>query len=268
LSEVIKEAGGLKPEAYPQGAEFYREPEHLATAGQKQTASVISRLNDLLNQSQYQRELARSDIDRFKALGAAGRQQPALSIPGLTPNMESSVPNPVSAAGAAAGTSNLFSRDLVSRPRVLGPAELEPYGNVAVNLAEALKNPGGSEDVLMLYGDKVTIPVTPTTIQVIGAVIAPRGVLYQSGERVDYYIERAGGYAPDAAKDRILVIRLGGGLLPLKKVRALQPGDVILVPTQPLAEKLTQRTHVLENIFRQVTNSALVFAFATRLLGL
>jgi len=264
MSEVIKEAGGLKPEAFPEGAEFLRNPALLTTNEQKQIATVISKLNDLLNEASYARELARSDIEKAKAIGEARQPQLPISIPGITP----STPTPAPETATAAGAATLFERNLVSRPRALTPADLTPQGNVAVNLAAALKNPGSADDLLMIDGDRIYVPERPTTVQVIGAVFTPRGVPYREGAKVDYYIEQAGGFALDAAKDRVKVIRLGGGLTPLSKVKSIQPGDVIMIPTKVLAERLAGRTREIDSIFRNLTSSAIVVLVAKSLLGL
>lgn len=268
LSDVIKEAGGLKPEAFPEGIEFQRNPSELATNEQRQTAGIISQINDLLNQSEYARELARSDIEKRKALGEAASSALPINIPGLTPSPPQTPQAPADAQTQAASASALMERDLVSKPRVLSAADLAPRGNVAVNLAAALRNPGSSDDPLMVDGDRVTVPEKPTTVQVVGAVYTPRGVLHREGARVDYYIEQTGGYTADAAKDRVQVVRFGGGLVPLKKAGKLQPGDVIVVPTKVLAERLSGRTREIDQIFRNLTSSALVVLVAKSLFGL
>jgi protein involved in polysaccharide export with SLBB domain len=265
LSEVINQAGGLRPEAFPQGVEFYRNPAILATQSQKQIADVISKLSDLLNESQYRRELARSDIDRLKAAGLAARAGTPVNIPGTS---SSSSDQGLSAAVAARGTSNLFNRELVSAPRTLTTEDLQPKGNVAINLIAALEKPNSEDDIIMLDGDSVNIPERPTTVQVIGAVFHARGVLYREGAKLDYYITQSGGYAPDAARDRVLVIRLGGGLTPINKVKSFQPGDVILIPTQVLAAKLSTRSSDIDNIFRNITNTSVILLVAKKLLGL
>ena len=144
----------------------------------------------------------------------------------------------------------LSQNNLVSQGRVLTPSQLQPNGSVAVRLAEALRRPGGTEDVLLKDGDTLVVPETPTTVQVVGAVIRPSGVVFKPGESIDYYIQRAGDFTPDAAKDRIEVIHAGGGLIPASKAGAIQPGDLILVPTKVLAEKVSQSGNGFSNFFQ------------------
>jgi protein involved in polysaccharide export with SLBB domain len=73
LSDAIAAAGGLRPEAFPQGVEFVRQPSLLMTAGQRGLAQIISQLNDILNQTAFQREQAKSDLERIKAAGSAAQ---------------------------------------------------------------------------------------------------------------------------------------------------------------------------------------------------
>jgi len=261
LSDVVKLAGGLKPEAYPRGAEFDRIPDYLTTEQQKRLSGLIERLNELLNSSEYKRALAQSDVERIKAIGKAVNSQQTIGIPGITP------PSDGGQSVAAASATQLSNRDLVTPPRDLTPSDLQPGGNVAVNLEAALRRPGSSDDIDMTDGDTVIVPERPTTVQVVGAVINSRGVVFAPGQKPGYYIDNAGGFAPDAAKDRILVIQVGGGLIPIKKVREIHPGDMILVPTGVMAAKISNHQNEFDSIFKSLTNSALVFFIAKKLIG-
>ncbi|HZP83025.1 MAG TPA: SLBB domain-containing protein, partial [Chthonomonadaceae bacterium] len=260
LSDALKVVGGLRPEAFPEGTEFRRDPRMLASAGQKDLALIIGKLNDLLNESERKRLLAKTHVERIKAVGAASQgDNLPVGLGGAT-----SAPVPVSGALV----NSLAQDELVSRPRTLGAQELEPNGNIAVNLNEALRHPGGNEDILLMDGDVITVPETPTTVQVVGAVVNGRGVLFKPGAGLDYYVEQAGGYTVDAAKDRIVVIHAGGGLIPARKIRDLRPGDVIVVPTRVLAEKLASNGNGLDRFFRAITNTAITTLLAVRLFGL
>lgn len=263
LSDVIKEAGGLTGEAYAPGSEFTRDAKVLETGTQKQYALLISHFMDGLNEAQYKREMAKADLERLKSVNSATKSDLPISIPGLTPGGDS-------ATGAAAGSKTLdklLSQDLVSAPRVLTAQDLEPKGNVFVNLSGALQKPGSADDLVMMDGDVITVPTKPSTIQVVGGVTQSRAVPYQQGAGAEYYVASAGGFAPDAAQDRIIVIRLGGGLMPLNKVRALQPGDVIMVPTRVQAEQLSKRSNGVDSFFKLLTSSSLLFFGAKKLLG-
>lgn len=256
LSDAIKEAGGLRNEAFPEGAAFYRDPELLTSPGQEDLVKVITELNNLLLKGELERERAKSDISRAQALSQVS-QESSLAIPGVT------------SAPQGNGTGALFApelskRETVTPPRIFGERELAPNGVIAVNLPDALKKPLGDADIQLLDGDTIVVPEKPTTVQVRGAVVNQRGVLFRERESLDYYISQAGGLAPDAAKKNIVIIRANGGTLPVSKVRDLRPGDLILVPNRVLAERITAKQNVFDSLFRSLTSTALVF----RLFGL
>lgn len=258
LSDAIQAAGGLLPTAYPAGAEFSRAPALLMTEGQRTMAQTIGQLNDLLNASAYNRERARSYVERLKAVN--GAEQSGSLLPGA------SAPSPTGANSAIAA--QLAQEDLVSKPRSLTGNQLQADGSLAVDMTAALRHPGGPDDLVLQDGDAITVPETPTTIQVVGAVFNGRAVLYKPGAPISYYVAQAGGFAPDAAQDRIEIIHLGGGLIPAERVKQLRPGDVVLIPTRVLAAKLASNRSSIDTFFRSLTSSAIIFKVATSVFGL
>ncbi len=264
LSDVIKEAGGLTTDAYMPGSEFTRNSEMLETGTQKQYALLISHLMDGQNQAEYKREMAKADMERLKSVNSASKSDFPISIPGLTGGAGDGA---TTAAASSKTLDKLLSQDLVSTPRVLSAQDLEPKGNVFVNLTGAMQKPGGNDDLVMMDGDVITVPTKPSTIQVVGGVTQSRAVPFQQGATAEYYVTSAGGFAPDAARDHIIVIRLGGGLMPLNKVHALLPGDVIMVPTKVQAEQLSKRSNGVDSFFKSLTSSSLLFFGAKKLLG-
>jgi protein involved in polysaccharide export with SLBB domain len=262
LSEVLKQAGGLKPEAYPEGVEFFRSPTLLTTDTQTQITGVVNKLNDILNVSERERARARADIERIKAIGKAGQANQAVALPGVTTSAEP--PNPA----LAQGTASIFSHELVTPARQMTADDLKPHGNVAVDLAKAMQHPGSDDDVIMQDGDTVTVPERPTTITVMGAVVQSRGVVFREGAKLDYYLSEVGGLTVDAAKDRILVVRVGGGLVPIKEVKQFKPGDIIFVPTKVVVANLGRPGVDWDSFFKSLTTSAIVFLLAKNLFGL
>ena len=261
LSDAIAKAGGLLPEAFPQGAEFTRLSGTLVTTGQMTLAQTISRASDLLNVSQYQREKAKASLALIEAAGSAASGTSSSSL----------VPIPGAGGGGSPANPNvgglvdtLRSINPVSPGRLLTASQLQPDGSVAIRLLDALKRPGASEDFLLKDGDTIVVPETPTTVQVVGAVFAGKGVVYRPGQGVDYYIKYVGGFTPDAAKDRIEVIHAGGGLIPASDAGAIQPGDLILVPTKVLAEKITRGGNGFTTFLQGLVGSAVVLRLLTR----
>ena len=258
LSDVIREAGGLKNDAFPEGLELTRNPALLASDNQRSLTNIVIRLNDVLNKTVYNRALAVSDIDKTKAANSAAQPE-GLSLGGSAP---------VISPAAGALSAKLADHDLVSPARVLSATELEANGNIAVDLSRALKHPGGPDDIPVVDGDSLVVPETPTTIEVIGAVFTPRGVLYHQGANLDYYVHQSGGYSSDAAIKQIEIIHAGGGMIPAEQVRELRPGDIILVPTAVQAIRLKTGGSGLDSFFRSLTNTALTLTLAKGLFKL
>ena len=267
LSDALRAAGGLRPEAFPQGAEFTRTSEALATADQLSLAAVINQMSEMLNLTAYERERASANLALIQAAGSAAVSGASGGAGALT-----SAAGGAGAASAGASVAPLVGslplNNTVSPARLLTPSQLQPNGSVAIRLAEALRHPGGSEDVLLKDGDTIVVPETPTTVQVIGAVFNARGVLFKPGQSVDYYVQRAGDYTPDAARDGIEIIHAGGGLIPASKAGALQPGDLILVPTKVLAAKISHSGGGFAGFFQGLLGSALTYKLLTSLFGL
>ena len=83
-------------------------------------------------------------------------------------------------------------------------------------------------DIILEAGDSIYIPRLPTTVQIIGAVYNPTGVLYRKGLKIKDVIEMAGGYTPDADRRATYIVRASGESV--KRVRKLKPGDTVVVP--------------------------------------
>ncbi|HZT43597.1 MAG TPA: SLBB domain-containing protein [Chthonomonadaceae bacterium] len=251
LSDAIKAAGGLRPEAFPQGAEFNRDPKLMTTEEQRGLTQTISKMNDIFNMNDHAIEKQKKMLDMIKAANSAATSD--LPIGGTTQAAQSPAMD-----AAAAQIANPNAK-IVPDPRPLTNDQLVPNGFVAVNLQSALRHPGSSDDIVLMDGDTISVPETPTTVQVVGAVYNPRGVLYKPGARLEEYVAQVGGFTPDAARDRIEVIHLGGGLIPANKVHDLQPGDIIVVPTKVMAAKISSNRSGLDSFFHSILNTALIF---------
>ncbi len=257
LSDIVKRAGGLLDTAYPQAARLLRRPDQVISDLQRTLTGRILQVLQIVNEEEYRRALARSDVERVRF--AAGLTQPAIPasaaalVGQVVPASASPVPEKI------AETATLFTRDLVSQARPLKEEDLLPAGNVRIDLVSALQKPGSVADVEVRDGDIIYVPEKPTTVAVTGAVVVPSAVLYTPGKNVAHYIEYAGGFTSDAARDRILVIRATGEVLPAQRVRTVELGDIIFVPTRVMAERLRDRQAELDAAIRSITTGAIVF---------
>jgi protein involved in polysaccharide export with SLBB domain len=66
-------------------------------------------------------------------------------------------------------------------------------GRVGVNLANALRDSSSRDNLLLVDGDSIHLPQFNGIVEVQGAVNAPRGVAWQPGRGLDYYVHASGG---------------------------------------------------------------------------
>lgn len=112
---------------------------------------------------------------------------------------------------------------------------------VAIDLEEALKNPGGEEDITLREGDKLIIPQYSSTVKISGDVMYPISMNYKEGESLKYYIKLAGGYGDNARKSRVYAVYMNGSaeLISHSSKKAIQPGCTIVVPSKEQKNKMT-----------------------------
>lgn len=119
------------------------------------------------------------------------------------------------------------SKDSVSIDKL----DLEDTYFVGIDLQEAIKNPGSSEDIVLREGDVLMIPSQNTTVKINGEVCYPNTVSYISGKRALYYINQAGGYSSNARRLKAYVIYPNGKVG--TRYSKIQPGSEIVVPSRP-----------------------------------
>lgn len=110
---------------------------------------------------------------------------------------------------------------------------------VAINLEEAMQNPGGNEDIVLRDGDHIIIPQYSNTVKVSGDVMYPNTMNYTKGKSLKYYINRAGGYGDNARKSRVYAIYMNGSVQLVGNSKDIQPGCQIVVPSKKNKHKMT-----------------------------
>jgi len=107
-------------------------------------------------------------------------------------------------------------------------------GVMVVDFQRLFENGDQTEELLLENGDNIVIARNQETVVVTGQVAVPGAIMHGVDLSVDDYIERAGGYAWNARKDKTRVIRAKTGeWLWADRVSDLGPGDTIWVPEKP-----------------------------------
>ncbi|MFA0887649.1 MAG: SLBB domain-containing protein [Synergistales bacterium] len=231
LSSVIARAGGYTDRAYLRGAEFSRVSVKKLQAEQNrrmvdelETELLAVSVNELsaaltseeAKLTQFEADQKRKLVEKLKNLKAAGRVILKLDVPDKMKN---------------------------------SPFDLE-----------------------LEEGDTLFVPGNPHTVQVMGAVLNPTAFVFQPGLGVGDYLRMAGGYTRSASPGRIYLLKVDGTAVRLDTgggwpfgrpnngrglvVRALEPGDAIIVPQKVQSYKGLRNTRDWVDIIFKIALSA------------
>jgi protein involved in polysaccharide export with SLBB domain len=134
-------------------------------------------------------------------------------------------------------------------------------GRIGVDLPGVLKSPRHRDNLILVDGDSISIPVFNSVVNVRGAVNSPVAVAYVPGRNLDYYVHAAGGvtrkgslkYSYVTQPNGKVESRQGRFLMP-DGVPHPQAGSVIFVPDKDPSEKrdvaalILQTTQVITSV--------------------
>ena len=127
------------------------------------------------------------------------------------------------------------SKDSVSMQKV----ETGDVYTVGIHLDEALKHPGGNDDLVLREGDRLVIPEYEGTVKISGDVMYPNTVAYMGDKSVKWYIRQAGGYGERAKKKKTYIVYPNGTMAQINHGAKITPGCEIIVPTKHKKETVT-----------------------------
>jgi polysaccharide export outer membrane protein len=135
---------------------------------------------------------------------------------------------------------NLANRELISRIR-----NVRASGRIVLHTE--LDKTGHYEmpDMHIEDGDRLVVPFTPETVQVLGAVMNPQAFIFHLGAKAGEYLHLAGGTNRDGDRKRIFILRADGTTVSSHETNSsiftrgfndlsLYPGDSIIVPEKNL----------------------------------
>ncbi|MDZ7269959.1 MAG: SLBB domain-containing protein [candidate division KSB1 bacterium] len=134
---------------------------------------------------------------------------------------------------------------------------------VSVNFEKLLRQADARHDVLLEPGDLIEFPRASRLVYVTGAVGLPGGVPLLAGGRVRDYVARAGGFAWNASRHRVKVVRATGEVMDDEEAGVLASGDTIWVPTR--GEGSTWRT--LRDVITVMAQLATIYLVIDRAPG-
>ena len=135
--------------------------------------------------------------------------------------------------------------------------------SVGIDLEEALRNKGGSADIVLREGDVIYIPEMNNTVKISGTVMYPNTVTYRNGAGISYYINQAGGYGNRAKKSKVYVVYANGNVAKAKRFGGakIEPGCEIIVPSKPEknASNFTQSITIASTVTSMAAMIATLF---------
>ena len=102
---------------------------------------------------------------------------------------------------------------------------------VGIHLDEALANPGSTQDIELMDGDRLIVPRFNHTVRISGDVNAPNTVAFEDGENYKYYIKQAGGFGDRAKKSHTYIVYQNGTMAKANEGK-IEPGCEVVVPSK------------------------------------
>jgi protein involved in polysaccharide export with SLBB domain len=227
LSDLIKRAGGLTEKAWLPGARFFRQR--------------VRRQHEELRRNFVERE--RRKLGAFKEaagdVDADKGADRALAVKDLE-NVEEAM-------------------------RALESFELNGRINLDLSQMNSVADLTGTEsDLLLEDGDAFQVVQKPVEVVVYGQVMSPGTILFRENFSFADYIELVGGYADNANRSKVFILRANGDSLNISTLRrrgsgrryvrnvreseeavtGILPGDTIIVP----ARIKSSRNHFAETL--------------------
>ncbi len=207
LLDLIKLAGGVTPDAYLFGAEFYRE---------KVRQTQQKNLNKMIDQLEVQ---------------VQGRLNAAIGT------LTSSSAEAVQASQLRMQTEEQNQKRIVQRLR-----SLQPTGRVMLGIASDPKQQ--RLPALRLENqDRLIIPAKPDFVYVLGSVNTESALIWKPGKRAKHYIDLS-GVTHGADIDGAFILRADGSVVSSDSLgwfssvegSTVQPGDTIVLPEKIITE--------------------------------
>lgn len=124
---------------------------------------------------------------------------------------------------------------------------------VGIDLASAIANPGGENDLALREGDILNVPQYVNTVRIFGNVLYPNTVTYKPGLKVRDYVMQAGGYGFRSKRSKAYIIYMNGTVARTKQLSTsvVEPGCEIVIP-----KKREKNEDILQNVLSVASTSA------------
>ena len=153
----------------------------------------------------------------------------------------------VAGSGASNSLDVAASRE-VTQELIGRLSQIRATGRIVLQFKAANQSIDDVPALALENGDRFTVPATPATINIVGAVYNQNSFVYQGGQTVGHYLRLAGGPNRNADSHYSFIIRADGSVISRPTVKKtfgalsastfdqlqLNPGDTIVVPDKTL----------------------------------
>jgi protein involved in polysaccharide export with SLBB domain len=249
LIQLIQRAGGLTDNAYPEASTITRDIDQLVFNEQKNSIRQLGVLfNELANQ-EYQREYASALLksgvtSQQKTKGASNSQAGSVvtdiiqGVVGTGIGALTQVPEQLQSTTSELEEIRQEQITIVSPARKIN--SLLPSGRLLVDVTNAIIDPKSKDNLILRDRDVIVIPSKSFTISIAGAVMQPSSLVYNEKYKLNDYVKMSGGYSRDADIKAVYVVKANGKVVKSENEK-LAPGDIIVVPTKVMVQKVTDR---------------------------
>jgi protein involved in polysaccharide export with SLBB domain len=135
---------------------------------------------------------------------------------------------------------------------------IKPLGRIVVEANPDALATSPEKDILLQEGDKVYVPKRSLTVHVMGEVLNPSNLKFETGKKSRDYIKEAGGYSYYADKGRGFILFPDGSSKPIKESSwdfaetSVPEGSTIIVPRDPDPYNFMESSTFITNVLSQI----------------
>ncbi|MEF9931736.1 MAG: SLBB domain-containing protein, partial [Bacteroidales bacterium] len=103
--------------------------------------------------------------------------------------------------------------------------------DIAIDLADAMANPGSYSDIVLRENDVISVPKLNNTVKISGAVLYPNTISYNPKYKWREYLANGGGALQNAKVSKVYMVHMNGSVATKKsKNFKVYPGTEIVIP--------------------------------------
>ena len=243
VSDLIKRAGGLRPDAYLPGATLVRRTEFFKGLSDTEKERLL--MVDLLNSLRSKNELTEAEklqLNRIDDGLVTMEREKMIAFLEKNINQDDK--------GIQQGSSQFRQERLVELSESTeGQAKKLQFNKekelVGIDLEKIITQPGSKFDLILQEGDVLEVPKALQTVRVRGEVLYPSTSVFEGRSDLMNYVSKSGGFSDDARKRKAYVIYPNGkvdrtrSFLFVKSYPKVVPGSEIFVPSKPSRERMS-----------------------------